>query len=547
VEWWAPSQYGAKDVQTLKFASSVDAGSWYLRSPAGATHHSRLAWNVTAADLERALEAFADVGDVTVTYAADATKQTRNYRVAFETDLGNVTALGVDGGQLYATDGRGVHTLVVCAHGQVTVLCNASDSAAGNATLRGMSTDVLLDVAAAARYTYRVKNLDQPSATAEGFSVRVSARTAAGYGLASPPQTLKPMQQPDPPGSAFARLVPNRDDALRVHWTEVSTDPSRAAGLRYGDRASPVDAYLVEWDPSPAFDANAQVGLGGGSSATAAQPNPRLSRAWGSSLRAPWFYASPRTANATAAQWFAFDVEGLTPGLPYYTRVSARNGVGLGRPRASDGDHGRNASALPPRTAPLALEYGAGVSLSTVPATTGPGVTVKESTQSLLVQFKAPPDDRGAAVLDYLVEWWRADDDQGRREVQVVRCAVEGAAGGGGGLRGTFQLSYAGYATDTLAWDTSEDALELALEGLPPLRNVQVTRAAAVSGNASMGYEWAVTFLTEEPFVDNYKLSVDGSGLERTGAGGSAGCPAASAAPTAATRSTWSKAARRRS
>ena len=525
VEWWAPSQYGTKDVQTFKFASNVDSGTWHLRSPTGEVHHSSLDWNVTSAELESALENFADIGDVTVTYFESPVLQTRSYRVVFETNLGNVSSLGVDAGNLYATDGSGIHTLTVCAHGVINVFCNSTDSVAGNATLRGMSTNVVRDETTANRFSYVIQNLDQKSSNTEGFDVRVSALNAAGYGLASPPVNLKPMQVPDPPGSADARLVPGEDDHLRVHWTEVSTDPSKAMGLKYGDRASPVDAYLVEWDPSPNFDSN--LALSGGR-ATAQQPNPHLSSALGSSLRAPGFYTSPRVANATDAEWFAYDVTGLTPGVPYFTRVSARNEMGLGNPRLCDGDKGVNAS-LAPRTAPVPLEYGPGVSLSTVPATKGPGVTVKESTQSLLVQFKAPLDNRGADVLDYLVEWWRADDDEGRQEVQVVQCAILASGSGSSkGLRGTFVLSYAGYATDTLAWDTTEETLELALENLPPLRDVQVTRAPAVTGNASKGYEWAVTFLTEEPFVDNHQLTVDGSGLgNRGGSGSSAGVSAA--------------------
>ncbi len=41
-------------------------------------------------------------------------------------------------------------------------------------------------------------------------------------------------------------------------------------------------------------------------------------------------------------------------------------------------------------------------------------------------------------------------------------------------LRGTFVLSYAGDATDTLPFDATEAAVEAALEALPSLRTVQV-------------------------------------------------------------------------
>ncbi len=76
-------------------------------------------------------------------------------------------------------------------------------------------------------------------------------------------------------------------------------------------------------------------------------------------------------------------------------------------------------------------------------------------------------------------------------------------------VRGTFSLAYAGSFTDSLPHDISEEAMELALEALPSLRDVQVTR----SDNASFGYEWSVTFFTESPTVANQRLHIDSRGL----------------------------------
>jgi hypothetical protein len=551
VEWWSAvaGAYGAKEKQTLKFASNIDAGSWYLRSPGGIVHHSALPWNVTTDVLELALETFADVGDVSVRYSVDAAKGSRNYHVTFETDLGNVTSLGIDSGNLAALDGSGITTAVVCAHGKATsALCNTTDSVAGNSSLWGSTTNVdLVNVAAEEGEPYHIviPDLGQKSSVTDGFSVRVYAHTAGGmfqhdrhkgglYGLASPPVTLKPMAVPEAPGHTEARLVPGSDDSLRVHWTDVTTDPAKTTGLLYGDRCSPVDAYLVEWDTSPLFDSNSN------GRSTAQNPNPTLSSALGSSLRSPDFYQSPRVPNATDATWFSYVVSGLEPGAKYYIRVTARNVMGLGAHRVANTESKEQATvaayaSLAPRTSPVQLDFGAGVSLSTVPAAGlsssssalssssslaslhgngGSGsVTVRESTSSLLVQFTAPGDERGSSVLDYLVEWWRADDF-GRHEVQVIQTATTDS----GLLRGTFEVSYDGFTTDTLPYDISEEAMEIALEGLEPLRDVQVTRRVS---NSSM-YEWTVTFLSEQPFVDNQKLSADGSGLTstRSAAGG---------------------------
>ena len=104
-------------------------------------------------------------------------------------------------------------------------------------------------------------------------------------------------------------------------------------------------------------------------------------------------FSSLLVANAPSAQWFEFVVEGLLPGTPYFVRVRARNIMGLGAKRLAD------PRSLVPRTAPLTLDLGTGVTLSTVPASRG-SVSVRESIQSLLVQFRAPQSDRGSPVLD---------------------------------------------------------------------------------------------------------------------------------------------------
>lgn len=51
---------------------------------------------------------------------------------------------------------------------------------------------------------------------------------------------------------------------------------------------------------------------------------------------------------------------------------------------------------LIPMTAPDILEYGTGVTLSTLPA--GDAVSVTDSSTSLHVSFSPPPNDNGDAV-----------------------------------------------------------------------------------------------------------------------------------------------------
>jgi hypothetical protein len=498
VEWWSAidGDYGDKEEQTIKIADSVDGGDWKLGSPrGGAVFHSPLDWNVSSEVLEAALETFSDIGDVTVQYSEDSSKGTRNYHITFETDLGNISSLIIDGRGLTASDGSGVTTSVVCAHGHTSTLCAHNDSVAGTAAILGSTTDINMDIDDNGIYEYRIAGLLQTSEYDDGFSVRVTAHTAAGYGIASPPETLKPVAVPDPPGSAEMFIVPGSDDSLRIHWTESSTDPSLPSGLEFGDRCAEVDAYLVEWDMSRDFNSY---------SSSASNPNKMISNAYGSILRQPKYFTSDRIANATDAEWFSYVIPNLEPGVPIYTRVTSRNRVGLGNPR-----YANEMSSLIPRTAPTQIEFGTGVVLSTVPAGGnsgsghGAGVTVGESTSSLLVQFVPTPDERGAEVLDYLVEWWRSDDD-GQREVQVIRTDASAD------IHGTFTISYDGEQTDSLSYDIEEEAMELALEGLSTIRDVEVTRSM---NNHSYGYEWSVTFKTEEPFVDNLALIINGDGL----------------------------------
>ena len=72
-------------------------------------------------------------------------------------------------------------------------------------------------------------------------------------------------------------------------------------------------------------------------------------------------------------------------------------------------------------------------------------------------------------------------------------------------ISGTFSVGYAGDSTDSLPFDVSEEAMELALEALPQIRDVQVTRASS-AGSAAGGYEWSVTFLSEAPVLKARRL-----------------------------------------
>ncbi|RHY58541.1 hypothetical protein DYB30_007255, partial [Aphanomyces astaci] len=59
-------------------------------------------------------------------------------------------------------------------------------------------------------------------------------------------------------------------------------------------------------------------------------------------------------------------------------------------------------------------------------------------------------------------------------------------------LSGTFQLSYLGYSTTSLAFNEGASSVQSALNLLPSVGNVVVTRSVA---DPNMGYSWSITFL----------------------------------------------------
>lgn len=77
-------------------------------------------------------------------------------------------------------------------------------------------------------------------------------------------------------------------------------------------------------------------------------------------------------------------------GVPYFVRVLAFNAIGEGEAMPS------TPAFLVPMTAPDKLEYGTGVTLTTLPASDA--VSVTDSSTSLHVTFSAPPSDNGDPV-----------------------------------------------------------------------------------------------------------------------------------------------------
>lgn len=63
--------------------ATLQGGEMYISSPGGYLYPRAVSWDISASELELALEWTYDVGEVTVSYSEDA-NTTRNYRVTFE-------------------------------------------------------------------------------------------------------------------------------------------------------------------------------------------------------------------------------------------------------------------------------------------------------------------------------------------------------------------------------------------------------------------------------------------------------------------------------
>ena len=471
VTWWSAvlGDYGDNEVQTIRFSDLVDGGTWLLTSPGGYKYPKPLDWDIEYDALETVLESLYDVSDVEVSLKANKAEGSRDYVVTFLSNLGDVDPLSVDHTALRAS-GNGERAVLVCAKNDLPtwrdISCRYNDSVVGNATVitGGLSTDVSLDVAEGAPYTYTIEQVDQNSVVEEGFGVRVDAYNTLGFSVPCETMYLKPMAIPDPPEFVQLVRVAGSSTALNVYWTYTYYPRNRASKVR---------SYLIEWNGAADF-----------SSAVGGSYENTLST-----------FPCDRLDHSSFGEYFLYTIEDLAAGTPYYVRVSAINDMGTGSPEKSDPE------ILTPSKTADQLEYGVGVTLATIPA--DDAITVLESSESLLVSWQPPVSDHGDDLSQYLLEYWHTP---GRDEVEVIQTSASTQAN----ISGTFTVEYDGDRTDTLPYDVTEDAMEDALEELTTLRDVRVVRSNYSSG---YGYEWTVTFLSEVPYSRGKTLTVNGADL----------------------------------
>jgi hypothetical protein len=197
------------------------------------------------------------------------------------------------------------------------------------------------------------------------------------------------------------------------------------------------------------------------------------------------------------------NINALTPGTPYYVRVSAMNSEGYSLATNAP-------SALAPMSAP---DKPASVSVTTIEQQDTP-IT------HLTTGWNAPAINGGSPVLKYKVEWWTAKVISEVQVIQVTWPAKPAASGPINGGQNALTIGFysdvnpAGYIEQQMHHDASEINMRAAIMNLGAgarniVGDVTVTRTPI---NTDKGFSWTVTFNDAAKNVGNIpELIMQGS------------------------------------
>ena len=180
-------------------------------------------------------------------------------------------------------------------------------------------------------------------------------------------------------------------------------------------------------------------------------------------------------------------INGLIKGQQYFIRVFAYNSHGY----SIESGLPSPPSAIP-KTSPEPPEV---VNIS------------PQSDTSVRVQFPRSPDDGGAQVTRYLIEYNAQGYHSGHAmnadhtallyssyTVQTITISADEDD-----ISGVFRLALEGHSTDAISATSSANDMKLALESLPTVGDVLVSRETTTNGHT-----WAITFLSNHENIDNY-------------------------------------------
>ena len=306
-------------------------------------------------------------------------------------------------------------------------------------------------------YTFTIENLtpDTP------VYARVSPYNDLGYGKATtslPRLLAAPKQKPSIP--LRGQVSVGSSTSLRVLWHAPDSDG--------GDT---VTKYKIEWDPKATFDSASQ----------------------GLALGSDVINVSPNACDPLPCE---FLIGSLSKGTPYYVRIYAYNTYGYSVDAALTTPRFET-----PRTQPK------------------PPVSVtltEESDSSIRVDFEKSPDDGGAPVTKYKIEWDVAheasymngatSDNILYSPTAVQHIETQSSAND---LGGSFRLKFEDFETDALAYDISSDDMKTALESLPTIGTVNISRHAVDPVRPRNGLRWTISFLTNVGNIQALLVSTD--------------------------------------
>ena len=306
----------------------------------------------------------------------------------------------------------------------------------------------------------------------QSYNVQVSAANELGYGnpqTSIPHQLVPPVQKPSSPTNVILSVASS--ESLEVAFTKPESDG--------GDTIS---KYRIEWDTSHEYDS-----LGDGGS---------------------YSFVSNGECDPCSHQ-----ITGLAKGQEYYVRVYAYNSHGYSvEPGYPD------PLALAPKTAPEPPEE-----VNILP----------NGDTTIQVTFPHSPDDGGSPVTKYKVEWNAMGYSSSYRKLGLSSMNGDDhtaflyspynvhsitVSADEDDLGGVFRVAFDGHSTDDISVKATANDMKLALESLPTLGSIVVSR-----DTTSSGYTWAITFLTNRANIgdkygpiDSLRVSTDPSALAST-------------------------------
>ncbi|DAZ98274.1 TPA: hypothetical protein N0F65_008959 [Lagenidium giganteum] len=245
---------GKREVQVLVTSHpTTTVGGYFRLSFKGSRWSNYLSATIAAADLKAALESLPTVGKVTVTDVGQF-QNGKVWTIAFESNVGNMPVLIVDGTKLTPSDAFiGVKdgdnlvtsTGVLCMPGED--ICTGTwigykTNIASMAVLGEAAVEYnFYETIDANTMTYQITGLT-PGKT---YYVAVTAKNAMGLGLrvlANPSSIIPPVQVPQSPTNVAVGVKTGISTQLTVSFNAPTSDGG--VGIRM---------YRVEYDPSPLF------------------------------------------------------------------------------------------------------------------------------------------------------------------------------------------------------------------------------------------------------------------------------------------------------